>query len=170
MSAIDRERLPWRPCVGMMLLNREGLVFTGRRHDSAVEAWQMPQGGIDPGESAEDAALRELAEEVGTRDVRILDRLDEPLRYDLPDELLGRVWGGRWRGQEQHWFAMRLEGDDSAIDIATGEPEFVAWRWTPVDELERLIVPFKREVYRRVVAAFRHLAVPERAEGRLSGP
>lgn len=161
MSDIDRESLPWRPCVGMMLLNREGRVFTGLRHDSTIEAWQMPQGGIDAGESPEAAALRELEEEVGTRHVRLLARLPEPLRYDLPDDLLGKVWNGRYRGQEQHWFAMRFLGADTDISITTAHPEFVAWRWTPADELERLIVPFKRPVYRQVVAAFRHLAVPE---------
>ncbi|MFQ5346946.1 MAG: RNA pyrophosphohydrolase [Rhodothalassiaceae bacterium] len=154
--------LPYRPCVGMMLFNRDGLVWTGRRRDTPVEAWQMPQGGVDPGEDLETAARRELREEIGTDAVRILARLPEPLCYDLPPELLGRVWGGRYRGQCQHWFAMRFLGRDSDIELDQGEREFVAWRWTPVDDLPRLIVPFKRDVYERVVAAFRHLAVPDR--------
>lgn len=155
----DRERLPYRPCVGMMVLNRDGRVFTGRRMDTMVEAWQMPQGGVDPGEDYAEAALRELNEEIGTAKVAILDRTDAPIAYDLPDHLLGKVWRGRYRGQIMHWFAMRFTGSDADIDIATAHPEFEAWRWTPIDDLPKLIVPFKRQVYEQVIDRFRHLAM-----------
>lgn len=148
------DNLPYRPCVGIFLLNRDGLVFTGRRIDTLVEAWQMPQGGIDPGESPEAAALRELAEEIGTSKAEILARLPERLSYDLPPELLGRVWGGRYRGQIMDWIAMRFLGEDRDIDIRTAHPEFAEWRWTAPEALPALIVDFKRDLYRRVVAGF----------------
>ena len=145
----------------MMVLNRDGLVFVGRRIDTTMEAWQMPQGGIDQGEDTQQAALRELEEEIGTRDVAILGRSDDWLYYDLPPELVGRVWGGKYRGQKQIWFAMRLIAGDDAIRLDTAHPEFNAWRWAALDELPGLAVPFKRPLYEQVVELFRPYAKPE---------
>lgn len=152
--------LPYRPCVGIMVLNAQNQVFVARRIDQARsgrgdQAWQMPQGGIDPGETPRAAAMRELAEETGIRDVEILAESDDWLAYDLPDHLIGRLWGGRYRGQTQKWFAARFTGDDASIDLAAHNPEFDAWQWVSLDALPRLIVPFKRDVYERVVAEFR---------------
>lgn len=152
----DPDSLPYRPCVGVMLLNREGRVFTGQRIDSDLPAWQMPQGGLDPGEDHRTAALRELEEETGIAPalVDILAETAAPVRYDLPPELLGKVWKGRYRGQEQHWVLMRFLGEDADINLATAHPEFAAWRWLPGAELVDNIVPFKRGVYAAVVAEF----------------
>lgn len=149
--------LPYRPAVGVMLLNHEGRVFVGQRIDSTQEAWQMPQGGIDDGEDAEAAALRELGEETGieARYIRIVARHPEELLYDLPPELVGRVWKGRYRGQRQTWFLARFTGEDSDVNIATEHPEFSAWRWIAPEDLPRLIVPFKKALYEQVVKAFR---------------
>jgi putative (di)nucleoside polyphosphate hydrolase len=151
--------LPYRPCVGIVLLNAENLVFVGQRIDMTQEAWQMPQGGIDPGEVPRETALRELEEETGIapRLVELLDETKEWLRYDLPDALIGKVWKGRYRGQEQKWFAARFLGTDADIDIATTHPEFRAWRWSPVDELTAHAVPFKRALYETVLTEFRTL-------------
>lgn len=147
--------LGYRPCVGVMLFNRQGLVFAGRRGDVGVEAWQMPQGGIDAGETPRDAALRELAEEAGTDKVEIVARSEGWLTYEFPGELRHRAWGGRYAGQAQLWFLMRFTGDDSDIDIAASRPaEFEAWRWMRLDALVRGIVAFKRPVYDRVAAEF----------------
>lgn len=153
---IDREALPYRPCAGVMLLNRDGQVFVGQRLDSTLEAWQMPQGGIDPGEDPLDAAYRELWEETGVArtHVELIDAADEELWYDLPDDLIGKVWKGKWRGQRQRWFLFRLTASDEAIDIATAEPEFRAWRWIDPAELPQVIVPFKRELYARLLEIF----------------
>lgn len=162
------EDLPYRPCVGLMLLNSEGKVWVGRRNDVAGEHWQMPQGGVDPGESPHDAAMRELREEVGTAKAEILAESAQCLRYDLPDHLVGKVWGGRYRGQKLRWFALRFLGTDEDIDLGVRHAEFDAWRWVEIDRLPSLIVDFKRDVYRRVVEEFRHLAeVPaNRAESK----
>jgi putative (di)nucleoside polyphosphate hydrolase len=152
--------LPYRPCVGIMLVNREGRVFVGQRIDSKEgDAWQMPQGGIDPGEAAEEAAVRELGEETGVRPehIQILAHTKDELFYDLPDELAGRIWGGKYRGQRQVWFLARFLGADSDIDIATKHPEFDKWRWVEPDALVDLIVPFKKKIYRAVVAEFQAL-------------
>jgi len=156
----DREHMPYRPCVGVMLLNRAGLVFAGRRIEQTVEGWQMPQGGIDEGERPRDAALRELQEEIGTAKAAILREHPDWLTYDLPDHLLGVALKGKYRGQKQKWFAMRFEGADSDIDLTRHEPEFADWKWIEADALPGLIVPFKRDIYVQVVAAFRDLAVP----------
>tara|TARA_R110002167_G_scaffold47960_3_gene141711 strand:- start:982 stop:1464 length:483 start_codon:yes stop_codon:yes gene_type:complete len=155
---IPFEERPYRPCVGIMLLNREGLVFVAQRIDQQAEAWQMPQGGIDEGEDARAAALRELKEEIGTDRAEILAESRGWLDYDLPRELADRIWKGRFRGQTQKWFALRFLGQDDEIDIATEHPEFNAWRWAPMADLPDLIVPFKRDNYEKVVAEFRHLA------------
>ncbi|RGP40463.1 RNA pyrophosphohydrolase [Altererythrobacter insulae] len=153
--------LAYRPCAGFMLANTEGLVFVAQRIDSQhIGAWQMPQGGIDPGEDTKDAALRELREEtgIGANLVDVIAQTREPLRYDLPDELIGKLWGGRYRGQEQHWFLGRFTGSDSDVDLeAHDPPEFATWQWAEPDQLPDLIVPFKRDVYRAVVNEFRAL-------------
>ena len=148
--------LPYRPCAGVMLANEDGRVFVGQRLDSRFDAWQMPQGGIDAGEDPEAAALRELGEETGVRPdlVSIIARSQEELFYDLPPELIGKMWKGRFRGQRQIWFLMRFHGADADIDIATDHPEFSQWRWEAPRNLPDLIVPFKRDLYRRVVAEF----------------
>lgn len=158
MSADD---LPYRPCVGVMLVNREGLVFAGQRLDSDSPAWQMPQGGIDKGEKPREAALRELWEETGvTGDlVEFVAKTEDWVTYDLPPELLGKVWGGKYRGQKQRWFLFRFLGRDDQVRIDTEHPEFSRWRWVDADDMVASIVPFKRAVYEQVVAAFRpHLA------------
>lgn len=149
--------LPYRPAVGVMLLNAEGEVWVGQRLDSSLEAWQMPQGGLDEDEEAEQGALRELEEETGiSRDkVEILARHGEELYYDLPAELAGKLWKGRWRGQRQTWFLARFLGADGDVDIATPDPEFRAWKWADPAELPAMIVPFKKALYEQVLAAFR---------------
>jgi putative (di)nucleoside polyphosphate hydrolase len=156
MSVIDRESLPYRPAAGVMLLNRDGKVWVGQRLDSTLEAWQMPQGGLDPGEEAEDGAMRELEEETGiARDkVEILARAPGQLLYDLPGDLIGKVWKGKWRGQSQTWFLVRFLGEDKDVNLATKEPEFRAWKWAAPQELPELIVPFKKGLYRDVLKAF----------------
>ncbi len=145
---------PYRPGVGIMLLNRDNQVFVGQRIDQRAEAWQMPQGGIDEGEDPRQAALRELEEEIGTRNVEIIAECPDWIPYDLPQDIADLVWRGRFRGQTQKWFLMHFLGDDNDIDIATAEPEFDRWRWSPLGELVRNIVPFKRETYRRLMVAF----------------
>lgn len=145
--------LPYRPGVGIMLFNAQGLVFAAKRIDTVSEAWQMPQGGIDAGEDARDAALRELEEETGIPQdaVAILGESRTWLRYDLPTHLVPKLWGGRFRGQEQKWFALRLLGPDSLINIATAHPEFCEWKWVEPHTLPELIVPFKRNMYQALV-------------------
>lgn len=153
--------LPYRPCAGIMLLNRDGKVFVGQRIDAMVEAWQMPQGGIDDGEDAETAALRELGEETGIAPdkVTLIAAATEELYYDLPEELVGKIWKGKWRGQRQCWFLYRFLGDDADVNIATAHQEFKAWDWIAPETLPDVIVPFKQQLYREVLAAFApHLA------------
>lgn len=147
--------LPYRPCVGVMLVNPAGQVFVGERLDRPG-AWQMPQGGIDADETPQQAALRELGEETGIAAslVRIEAETAEWIRYDLPPDLLGRMWGGKYRGQTQKWVLMRYLGRDDQIDIATAHPEFGRWRWSAPDRLLADIVPFKRGVYEAVLAEF----------------
>ena len=146
----------YRPGVGVMLVNADGHVWVGQRLDSTLEAWQMPQGGLDPGEDALTGALRELEEETGIRRelVEILTRTTEELTYDLPEDLIGKVWKKPWRGQRQIWFLARFLGDDSDVDIATPDPEFRAWKWASPAELPALIVPFKKQLYCDIVEAF----------------
>jgi putative (di)nucleoside polyphosphate hydrolase len=152
----DKAALPYRPAAGVMLLSLDGRVWVGQRLDSTLEAWQMPQGGLDPGEDAQDGALRELEEETGiARDkVEILARCPVELLYDLPDDLVGKMWKGKWRGQRQTWFLMRFLGEDGDVDLQTPEPEFRAWKWAEPTELPALIVPFKQRLYEDVLKAF----------------
>ncbi len=150
----------YRPCVGLVLLNEAGEVFVGRRNDTGPdqpEAWQLPQGGIEDGETPREAAFRELAEEVGTRKAEVLSESTHWFDYDLPPDIAGKKWRGRFKGQSLKWFALRFLGADSDIDIETEHPEFDAWRWAPLDDVPGLIVDFKRAHYERVAAAFRHL-------------
>jgi putative (di)nucleoside polyphosphate hydrolase len=153
---MNESTLPYRPCAGVMLINRDGRVFVGQRIDSTLEAWQMPQGGIDPGEDALEAALRELHEETGVQPdkVSLIAEAPEELYYDLPDNMIGKVWGGKYRGQRQRWFAFRFEGEEGDIDIATPEPEFRAYRWAEPEELPEAIVGFKRALYERLLELF----------------
>lgn len=169
-SAVDARKLGYRPCVGVMLINREGKVWVGQRADTPGEAegrgdwWQMPQGGMDDGEDPRSAALRELYEETSVRSALLIGETSGWLKYDLPPELIGVAWGGKYRGQKQKWFAARFQGDDSEIDISAPpghDAEFITWRWIPVEELVRLIVPFKRAVYEAVVAELGPLASPQ---------
>ena len=156
MTPAEIALLPYRRNVGVMLANRRGEVFVGQRLDNDQAAWQMPQGGIDKGESPRDAALRELFEETGVDPalVTIEAETEGWLPYELPVDLVPKIWKGRYRGQEQKWFLMRFQGADSDIDIATEHPEFSSWRWLAPDNLVAHIVPFKRKVYERVLAQF----------------
>lgn len=169
MTEIAFEDLPYRPCVGVMLLNAQGLVWVGRRFDEGqVEhvapghEWQMPQGGIDPGEQPIEAAYRELREETNVATVSLLAEAPGWLSYDLPREIGKEAWRGRYRGQAQKWFAFRFEGDESEIDILNPigghKPEFDAWRWVELAQTPELIIPFKREVYREVARLFAGVA------------
>ena len=154
----------YRPCVGVMLLNGQGHVWIGRRFDKQNDEgkghwWQMPQGGIDKGEDAAEAALRELAEETAVTSAEIIAESSRWYNYDLPEHLIGKSWNGKYRGQTQKWFALRFTGEDGEIDLAPPgqKQEFDQWRWARMDELMELIVPFKRQVYEQVLAEFRHL-------------
>ncbi len=155
--------LPYRPCVGIMLINAQGLIFAAQRIDTAAPAWQMPQGGIDKGEEPAAAALRELEEETGIPPalVEVLAVTPEWLLYDLPAEMVPHIWKGRYRGQKQKWFLMRYLGEDARIQLDQRHPEFSAWRWIDADSMIAAIVPFKRTIYQQVVAQFaQYLAVP----------
>ncbi len=168
-KSVDPETLPYRPCVGIMVLNPAGLVWAGHRiaepdgeMAGSSKLWQMPQGGIDKGEEPFPAALRELYEETGMQSVSLVEEAPGWFTYDLPRDLVGLAFKGKYRGQTQKWYALRFEGDESEIAInpppGGHEAEFDAWAWKPMDELPDLIVPFKRDLYVRVIGAFQHLA------------
>ncbi len=156
MTPEEIEKLPYRPCVGVMLVNADGHVFVGQRIDNETPAWQMPQGGVDDGEAPRDAALRELWEETGVNPELVTVEAETAnwLPYDLPHDLVPRIWKGRFRGQEQKWFLLRFNGSDDQVNIATEHPEFSEWRWLPADQLVPNIVPFKRAVYAKVLEEF----------------
>ena len=167
------ETLPYRACVALAVFNREGKVFIGRRldgpeHVDATHSWQMPQGGIDPGEDTYRAALRELYEETSIRSVQKVGEIPEWLTYDIPREIAGRAWQGKYRGQTQKWYALRFSGKDSEINIVepgggAHDPEFVEWRWERLEKTPELVVPFKAPVYGRVVRAFAQYAQAQSA-------
>lgn len=164
------ESLPYRPCAGIVVFNRDGLVFVGRRlagpeHTDATHSWQLPQGGIDPGEDTYRAALRELYEETSIRSVQKLGEVPEWLTYDIPREVAGNAWRGKYRGQTQKWYALRFTGNDSEINITEPgggghKPEFVAWRWEKLEKTPELVVPFKQQVYNRLAREFARFAQP----------
>ncbi len=155
MSPTPEPKSGYRPGVGVVLLNRQGRVFVARRIDTPGDAWQMPQGGIDPGETPIAAAFRELEEETGTGKAELLAESEGWRSYDLPSEIAGRMWGGEYTGQTQKWFALRFVGKDSDIRLDTHDrPEFSDWKWAELEELPSLIVPFKRQLYAEIVAEF----------------
>ena len=155
------DELPYRPCAGIMLANMQGKIFVGQRMDrlEGTGAWQMPQGGIDDGEEAETAALRELFEETGVRAdlVDILARSKEEYFYDLPDDMIGQMWKGKYRGQRQMWFLMRFKGTDADINIETAHQEFTSWQWVDAAQVPQLIVPFKKRLYENILSEFADL-------------
>ena len=153
-TSIAYDDRPYRPCVGIFLLNQHGQVFAGRRIDSRAEAWQMPQGGIDPGETPIVACMREMREEIGTNNAELIKEHSEWLNYDIPLPLANRLWHGKYKGQKQKWMALRFTGSDADINISTAEPEFCEWRWLPAAELINLAVPFKRSVYEIILVEF----------------
>ena len=148
------EERPYRHCAGIMLINADGLVFAGQRMDTSKSAWQMPQGGIDAGEDPRQAAFREMKEEIGTDLAEIIQESTGWLDYDVPENIANRLWKGRYRGQTQKWFLMRFTGTDSDVDIKTEHPEFRTWKWIVPETLPDVIVPFKRDLYQRVLAEF----------------
>jgi putative (di)nucleoside polyphosphate hydrolase len=154
MNTAAFSELPYREGVGIMLINADNMVFVAKRIDSISEAWQMPQGGIDEGEEPQVAAFRELMEETGTDKAQLLAESAHWLTYDLPDALVPKIWGGRFRGQRQKWYAMRFTGIDSDININTPHPEFCEWKWIRMQELPDIIVPFKRSLYQALVNEF----------------
>ena len=145
---------PYRPCVGLLVINVEGLIFAGKRMDSNSKAWQLPQGGIEKGESILDAGLREMKEEIGTNNVTFIGEMEEWLKYDLPKNLIYRLWDGRYRGQTQKWLAYKFLGEDKEININTKNPEFSDWKWINANELPELAIPFKREIYKKVLKTY----------------
>ena len=157
MTSQDLEKLPYRENVGIMLINDQNMVFVGQRLDNYQDAWQMPQGGIDSGENAEDAAFRELEEETGiVKNLAQIEAVSKDwITYDLPTELISKLWKGRYRGQKQKWFLMRFCGSNKQVNIETSHPEFAAWKWVVVSELEENIVEFKKAVYRQVIKEFK---------------
>jgi putative (di)nucleoside polyphosphate hydrolase len=168
MAKKSDEITAYRPCVGVMLLNKDGLVWVGRRFekqndDGVGKWWQMPQGGIDEGEDAAAAALRELTEETGVTSAEVIAEAPGWFYYDLPEHLIGKSWNGRYRGQKQRWFALRFLGDDSEISLTPAandkghKQEFDLWKWATMDEVLEIVVPFKKQVYEQVIAALRHL-------------
>ncbi len=144
---IDKKKLPLRLCVGAIVLNKQNRVFVGKRKDNPVDKWQMPQGGVNDGEELVEAMKRELEEETGIKNIKILKEINGWSEYELPNYLLGKLWNGRYRGQKQKWFIVKFLGKDTEINLKTGRPEFVAWKWLDIESLPIVIVDFKRKVY-----------------------
>lgn len=158
-SSIRYQDRPYRPCVGIMLINQQGDIFGGQRLDNRAEAWQMPQGGIDEGEDVETACFREMREEIGTNKADILRLHPDWLNYDIPRPLADNLWSGAYRGQTQKWVALRFTGEDTDINIQTEDPEFISWQWLSPDDLIQRAVPFKRDVYTNIMAEFKDLLI-----------
>ena len=155
----DYNERPYRPCVGICLVNDEGMIFAGKRIDNRAEAWQMPQGGIDEGEDAVTACFREMAEEIGTDKAELIAQHPEWLDYDIPESLANKLWNGAYKGQTQKWMLLRYKGVDADINIATEIPEFESWQWMAPEDLVSLAVPFKQNVYRALMESFKaHLS------------
>ena len=152
-----KKKLPMRSGVGVIILNNENKVFVGKRKDNPVDKWQMPQGGVDDGESLSDAMKRELQEETGIKNVKILKELDYWLEYNLPKDLIGIIWKGKFRGQKQKWFITRFLGDESEIDLNTQKPEFIEWKWLKIDDLPNVIVDFKKHVYEKLLIELKRI-------------
>ena len=144
----------FRPCVGLVLINHDGLIFLGQRLDSNLDAWQMPQGGIDDGETPYQAGLREMMEEVGTNNVEFLGEMEEWLDYEIPNKLAKRLWDGKYIGQTQKWLAFRFLGKDEEININTKDPEFSTWKWEKANQALKLAVPFKKDIYKKVIEKY----------------
>lgn len=163
MNNTDQERyiqkLPYRPSVGLMILNEKLEVFVGRRVDSKSEAWQMPQGGIDDGEHPKEAVLREMKEEIGTNNAQIIAETQQWYHYELPFYLISKLWNGRYRGQRQKWFLLKYLGNDSDINIHSTHMEFIDWKWVKIEELTQIIVPFKKNLYISVIEEFRDVII-----------
>ena len=151
------KKLPMRQGVGIIVLNQHNMVFVGKRKDNPVDKWQMPQGGVDDGESLSDAMKRELQEETGIKNIKILKELDYWLEYNLPKDLLGIIWKGKFRGQKQKWFITRFLGDESEIDLNTQKPEFIEWKWLKIDDLPNVIVDFKKHVYEKLLIELKRI-------------
>ena len=140
----------YRRCVGLVVINKDGLVFVGKRIDSNLNAWQMPQGGIEKGESPRDAGLREMKEEIGTNNVKLIGEIDNWLNYDIPQKLSSKLWNGKYRGQKQKWFIMKFIGNNDEINIETAIPEFSEWKWIEVSKLQNVAIYFKTHIYKKV--------------------
>ena len=147
----------YRRCVGLVVINKDRLVFVGKRIDSNLNAWQMPQGGIENGESPRNAGLRELKEEIGTNNVKLIGEMDNWLNYDIPQKLSSKLWNGKYRGQTQKWLAFQFLGSDDEININTEDPEFKEWKWEEHKNLVNLAVPFKKDIYKKIINEFSHL-------------
>ena len=153
-DGINKFDLPYRPGVGMMILNNDKKVFVAKRMDTKMEAWQMPQGGINTAETPSKAALRELHEEIGTKQIEILAESRIWYSYDIPKFLMKKLWDGKYKGQRQKWFLVKFTGQDSDININTANPEFIDWKWVEIEDLPKIIVPFKKKLYQAVVREF----------------
>ena len=153
----NKQNLPLRLGVGIILLNKENKVFVGRRLDNPLKFWQMPQGGINKGESFFQAARRELEEETAITKVKLIKELDDWLIYNLPDDLLGKIWQGKYRGQKQKWFVMKFEGEDQEINVNTKSPEFLEWKWVNPDELPKIVVNFKTDIYKTLLVKLNNI-------------
>ena len=154
---MNKKKLPMRIGVGVILLNAEDKVFVGKRKDNPIDKWQMPQGGVDPGESLIEAMKRELLEETGIINIKILKELSYWLEYELPEELIGIIWKGKYRGQKQRWFIVRFLGTDKEVNVKTKFPEFIEWKWLNIDELPNVIVDFKKDIYRKLLIELKNL-------------